>query len=153
MGEGDTAVHPGGRLKGTLRVQLSCREHHQSLLPINHVAINIDVGEVVVLTHRLQLVECLLERTVVPEARVGKRLGVVGNRRSREFVGAVVLALRPAVEAEGQPRHADVVGDVRLLERVLIWGDLEALDKLWIETGEHSRCAEPDGHGQHKWPC
>ena len=62
------------------------------------------------------------------------------------------MPLRPTIEAERQPRHANVVGDVRLLERVLVWRDLEALHKLWVDAGEHRRCAEPDGHRQHEGP-
>ena len=46
------------------------RQHHLAGLVVDRVAVDVDVVEVVVLAHRLELVERRLERPVVPQAGV-----------------------------------------------------------------------------------
>ena len=79
MREGDPAVHPGGRLLRAIRIQFACGEHHESLFTIDGVAVNVNIGKVVVLTHGLELIKRLLERSIVPQPGIRKRLSVRGD--------------------------------------------------------------------------
>ena len=138
MRERDPAVHPGGRLLRAVWIQLSSRKHHESLLTIDGVAVNVHIGKVVVLTHGLELIERLLQRAIVPEPRVGKCLRIRCNHVCREARLTVILQLAPAIKAKGESRHLQVVSNVRLLKRELVRLHLEALDKLWIESAKHA---------------
>ena len=79
MREGDPAIHPGGRLLRAIWIQFACGEHHESLFTIDGVAVNVNIGKVVVLTYGLQLIERLLKRSVVPQSGIRKRLCIRGN--------------------------------------------------------------------------
>ena len=79
MREGDPSVHPGGRLLRAIWIQFACGEHHESLFTIDSVAINVNIGKVVVLTHGLQLIKRLLKRSVIPQSGIRKRLSIRGN--------------------------------------------------------------------------
>ena len=133
-------------------IQLTCGEHDESLLTINGVAVNIHVSKVVVLANGLQLIERLLQRSIIPEACIRKRLSIRGDRICGEGSLAVVLQLTPAIKAEGETRHLQVIGNVRLLKGELVRQNLEALDKLRVKTTEHARGAEPDQCGEGEWP-
>ena len=150
--EGDPAIHPRRRLLRAIWVQLTCREHDESLLTIDGVAVNIDVGKVVVLTNGLQLVKGLLQRSIIPETSVRKRLSIRGDRIRSKGCFAVVLQLAPTIKAEGETRHLQVVGYVWLLKGELVRLHLEALDKLRVETTEHTRRTEPDECGEGERP-
>ena len=150
--EGDPAIHPGCRLLRAIWIQLTCGEHDESLLTINAVAVNIHVSKVVVLANRLQLIERLLQRSVIPKAGVCKRLSIRGDRVCGEGSLAVVLQLAPAIKAEGETRHLQVIGNVRLLKGELVRQNLEALHELRIEPAEHAGGTEPDQCGEGEWP-
>ena len=113
--------------------QLAGREHDLAQGAVDLVAVGVHVREVVVLAHGLELVERRLERAVVPEPGVGERvrLGRHGGRGQRRRPRRTASA--PLVEPEREPGHGDVVGDVRLLLRVLVGVDGEPLDRLGVQ--------------------
>ena len=79
MREGDPTVHPGGRLLRTIWIQFACGEHHESLFTVDGVAVHVNIGKVVVLTHGLQLIKRLLEWSVIPQPGICKCLSIRGD--------------------------------------------------------------------------
>ncbi len=108
----DALVHPAGRLGVLLDRQLAAREHDLAQRAVDHVAIRVDVHEVVVLANRLELVQRHPERAVVPQARVLEGVDLEAEGCLGERGRARVVPVRPLVEAEGLARHRDVVRDV-----------------------------------------
>ena len=113
------------------RVELADREHDLADVVAQLVAVRVDVEEVVVLAHGLELVERVAERAVVPQAGVQERVLVLLDRSLGQWRLAAVVADVPAVEVEREPRHRDVVADVRRLERLLVRLDRET----WTTSG------------------
>ena len=95
-----------------LDVQLACGEHHLANRSVHFVAIDVDVGEVVVGADFLDLAQRVLERAPVPQPDVLQRRLIA--RRVNRFeagLGGEGL-LRDAIERVGPSRHLDVVPDV-----------------------------------------
>ena len=71
MGEFQMLVDPGLRvLRQRVDVHLARREHHLRVLALDPVAIDIDVGEIVVEADFLQLIVGIEERARVPQPDV-----------------------------------------------------------------------------------
>ena len=56
--------------------QLAGGEQDLALLAVDQVAVRVDVGEVVVAAHGLELVQRVVERPVVPQPGVPERVGL-----------------------------------------------------------------------------
>ncbi len=96
-------------------VEFADSEHDFALCAVDCVAIDVDVGEVVVGANLLDLAEGVFEGLHVPEANVlegGLIVGGIG-RAHGGFGGE--FSLGEAVEAVGLAGHLDVVDDVGLL--------------------------------------
>ena len=92
------------------------------------LAINVDVGEVVVGADFLNLAQRVPECMPVPESDVLKR-GLIVLRVGRvdgRLRGK--LALHDSVQSVGLPRQVDVVGDIGLLAHELVRFDDKAAD-------------------------
>ncbi len=129
MGVDELLVDPVAAADGELvDVELALGEHDLAGGAVDAVAVDVDVGEVVVGADLLDLAEGVLERVPVPEADVLERglvvLGVGGVDGG--FGGELVL--REAVEAVGGARGFDVVRDVRLFADELVGLDDEGGD-------------------------
>ena len=117
-------------------VELAGGEHDFAGGAVDVVAVDVDVGKVVVGADLLDLAEGVLEGVPVPEADVlegGLVVGGVGGGDGG-FGGELVLV--EAVEAEGLAGHLDVVGDVRSFAVELVGLDDEAAD-VPADEGEH----------------
>ena len=142
MGIGQPFVHPARRA-GPLLCQLARRQHHLAGLAVDLVAVRVDVDEVVVLAHRLEVVQGVAERAVVPQPGVaeGRFLGLDVLDAQRLVAG--VAARLPVVEPEREPGHRDVVRDVLAFLCELVGRDREALDELGVDAREDDRGRHP----------
>ena len=66
--EADPLVDPAGRIRVLLEGELARGEHHLARDAVDHVAVRVDAGEVVVAAHGLELVERRPQRTRSPTA-------------------------------------------------------------------------------------
>ena len=139
-------VDPAVGLRVAVDRELAARQHHLAQVTVDDVAVRVHVDEVVVLADDLELVHRRLQRTVVPQARVGERVRLVAECRLGERGGPVVGAWLPLVEPVGELRHPDVVRDVLLFLHVLVRVHGQALDRLRVEAAKDQRGREPDDH-------
>ena len=95
---------------------------------VDLVAIDVDVGEVVVGADLLDLAQRVLQRAPVPQPDVLQRFLVVLRVQRVEAGVGRVRHLLDRVEAEGPSRELDVVRDVRPLAHELVRLDDEAAD-------------------------
>ena len=109
-------------------VELARGEHHLPHLAVDLVAIDVDVGEVVVGADFLDLPQRVLQRAPVPQADVlERRLVVRGVDRLDAGFGRE-RPLHDPVERVRLPRHLDVVRDVRRFAHQLVRLDDEVAD-------------------------
>ena len=85
---------------GLLELQLAAGQHDLALDVVDLVAIRVDVGEVVVAADRLELVERVAERPVVPQPGVAERVrvvrdGLLGVSGASPVEGAVLPGSSP----------------------------------------------------------
>ena len=119
---------------------------------VDRVAVRVDVGEVVVLAHGLELIEGRPQRPRVPQPSAGEGVGLIRDVLCGQDLVPLERLVLPAVEVERQPRHRDVVADVALFLGVLVRFDREALDRLRVEPADDQRCEEPDRDRQTERP-
>ncbi len=106
-------------------IELARSQHHFTGGAVDVVAINVDVGEIVVGANFLHLAQGVLQRMPVPQADVLERGLIVGRVRGVDGGFGRELALGKAVKPVGLPGHGDVVRDVGLLAHQLIGFDDE----------------------------
>ncbi len=133
-------------------VQLAYRQHHLAHRAIDLVAVDVDIGEVVVAPNDLCLAERLEQGPVVPQPQVGERRRVVVEQLAGERRLAGELALLDRVELERRARRRDVVRDVRPLDVELVRLDAEALDEGRIQAADEETQDEPCAAGQREQP-
>ena len=152
VGVDDPLVDPAGGGRVLVQGKLAGGQHDLALDAVDAVAVRVDIGEVVVATNRLELVEAGPERSVVPQAGARERVRLtVDLVRGEDGVPAERLVL-PVTEVVRQPRHRDVVADIALFLGVLVRFDGEALDRLRVEPADHQRGEKPHGDGQGEGP-
>src|SRR5260370_23692674 len=102
-------------LRELIDVYLAYGKHHLTHCAVDFIAIDIDIGEVVVGADFLNLTQSVLERAPVPQpdvlqrSLIVRRIGRLDGRFSRKF------ALREPVQSIGLPRQINVVGNVMSL--------------------------------------
>ena len=118
------------RLLSGRRSMFSSRvgQHHLPHDTVDLVAIDVDVGEVVVRADLLDLTQRVLQRAPVPQPDVLQRFLIVLRVQRVEAGVGRVRHLVDRVEAEGPSRELDVVRDVRSLAHQLVRPDDEAAD-------------------------
>ena len=121
--------------------ELARRQHHLPVLPVDDVAVVVDVDEPVVGPDLLQLGEGEEQRRVVPEPHVPERRRVAGQVGGGQGLPGREVALLDAVERERLPRQVDVVGDVGALRDQGVRSDAQALH----QRREHPEAADPPG--------
>ena len=84
VGVDEPLVDPARGARVLVEGQLASREHDLRQLAVDLVAVRVDVEEVVVLADRLELVEGVAERPVVPEPGVVERVLVLLDRGRRQ---------------------------------------------------------------------
>ena len=132
-------------LRQLVHVQLASREHHLPHRAVDLIAVDVDVGEVVVRADLLDLAQRVLQRAPVPEADVLQRRLVVRGVERFDARFRRERALREAVQAEREPRHLDVVRDVRRFAHELVRFDDEAVDvRADQRKGEIADCRGRD---------
>ncbi len=93
-------------------VELACGKHHLTRCAVDFIAIDIDIGKVVVGSNFLNLTQRVLECAPVPQSDVLQcslivcRIGRLDGRLSGKF------AVRKAVQSIGPPRQVNIVGNV-----------------------------------------
>ena len=116
MGVDQLLVNPvAAALRKLVDVQLARGEHHLASHALDFVAIDVDVGKVVVGADFLNLTQRVLERAPVPQPDVLKRSLIIRRVGRRNVRLSGKLALRDSVQSVGLPRQFDVVGDIGLL--------------------------------------
>ena len=115
-------------LRQLVDAELARRQHHLTYRAVDRVAVDVDVGKIVVGANLLDLAQRVLQRAPVPQPDVLDRraipfeVGRLDARFGRE------RTLLEAMQPEGLPRHLDVVRDVRPLAHELVRLDDEAGD-------------------------
>ena len=112
-----------------LRGELPGRQGHLPVLPIDGVAINIDVRELVVRPDLLELAVRGEQGPGVPQADILDGRVVLLQILQGQRLVRRELSLLDVVQAVGQARVADVEVDVRLLLDDLVRGHLVPLDQ------------------------
>ena len=115
-------------------------QHHLALLAVDDVAVDVDVREVVVLAHGLELVQGRAQRPVVPQAGVGERVRVphqrVGGQDAGRRVGSATSS-RPGRRPAG-------VAVMSLAMNARSWSSgLGLTNRAWLTTASSAR---RDGH-------
>ncbi len=129
VGVGEALVDPVAAADGELvDVELAGGEHDLAGGAVDVVAVDVDVGKVVVGADLLNLAEGVLEGAPVPEADVLEGGLVVGGVGGVDGGFGGKLLLVEAVETEGLAGDLDVVGDVRALADELVGLDDEVGD-------------------------
>ena len=132
-------------------VQLSGAEHDLADLAIDHVAIDVHMQEVIERRKRLELVQHLPERAVVPEADVLYRLRVGGDLRFGDARNARrEAAFFDLVQAIGSAGGLDVALDELSLLGQLVWIDRELLDRGRIDEATDDGAGDPEAHRTHR---
>ena len=109
-----------------LDVELARGDHHLLHRSVDHVAVDVDVGKIVVGADLLDLPQGVLQRAPVPQPDVLERQLVVGQVECLERGVGRKRMLRDAIEGVRPPRELDVVPDIRLLSHELVRFDDEA---------------------------
>ena len=138
-------------------IQLARGEHHLAGGAVDFIAIDVNVGKVIVGSDFLNLTERVLQRTPVPQPDVLERRLIVGGVGSLDGCLRGKLALGEAVQPEGLPRQINVVGNVGLLANQLIGFDDKAgnipadcLKRKVTDHGGKNRQHQPAPAGQHR---
>ena len=129
-------------------MHLARREHHLAVLAVDHVAVVVHVGELVVRPDLLKLAVGLQQRRVVPEADVLDREVVAAQILAGQVLLGGEVPLLDVVELVGQARVLDVPLDVGPLEDDLVGDDLELLHEGRVNPpaeNEEGR-DDTDGH-------
>jgi hypothetical protein len=149
VGVDELLVDPvAGGFRKLLDVELAGGEHHFAGDAVDFVAIDVDVGKVVVGADFLDLAERVLERVPVPQADVLQRGLVVFGIGGVDGGFGGELVLREFIEAVGGAGGGDVVGDVGFFADELVGLDDEGADvpagDAEDDVGERGGC---DGGG------
>ena len=129
VGIDELVVDPVAAALGELvHVEFAGRQHHLALGAVDGIAIDIDVGKVVVGADLLDLAQRILERTPVPQANVLKGGLIVGRVGGLDGGLGGKLALREPVQPIGLTGHLDVMGNEGLFENQRVGFDPEAAD-------------------------
>ena len=121
MGINQFVVDPvAAALRKFVHIQFARGQHDFAHRAVNLVAINVDVGKVVVSANLLDLAQCILERVPVPQANILQRCLIVGRVGGIDRDLGGKLSLQEAVQAVGLLRHLDVMNDVGLLANQLV---------------------------------
>ena len=109
-------------------MSLARGEHHLTHGAVDFIAIDIDIGKVVVGSNFLNLTQRVLECAPVPQPDVLQRSLIV--RRIGRLDGRLrgKFALREAVQSIGLPRQVNVVGNVGSLANQFVGLDDKAAD-------------------------
>ena len=129
MGVDQLLVDPvATALREPIDVQLARGEHHLTSHAIDLIAINVDVGKVVVGADFLNLTQGILESVPVPQTNVLKSSLIIRRVGRCDVCLSGKLALRNSVQSVGLPRQFDVVGNIGLLANELVWFHDKAAD-------------------------
>ena len=144
MGVDQLLVDPVAAALGQLLdVQLARRQHHLAHGAVEVVAIDVDVGKVVVSANLLLLAQGVLQRVPVPQADVLQRGLIVGRVGGIDRGLGGKLALGELVQPISLLGELDVVGDVGSLAHQLVRLDDEVADvpahQAQREIAEHGR--------------
>ena len=121
MGVDQLLVNPvAAALRELVDVQLARGEHHLANHAVDFIAINVDVGKVVVGADFLNLTQRVLECAPVPQPDVLKRSLIIRRVGRRNVRLSGKLALRDSVQSVGLPRQFDVAGYIGLLANQLV---------------------------------
>ncbi len=107
-------------LRELLDVQLPRAKHYFANLAVDFIAINVDVGKVVISADFLDLAERVLQCPPVPEPDVLKRSLIVRRISRLDSRLRRKLALHDLVQSIGLACQLDVVGNVGLLANQLV---------------------------------
>ncbi len=129
---------PGGARLAAL-VELAQRDHGVGRLAVDHVAVDVQVRELVVLAHLLELREGVADERGVQDADVGGRLGVGSERARLGIRHRVVRHHADVVEAVRGAGGIDVALDVGRFERLLARLHLETLHERRVDRADHER--------------
>ena len=95
---------------------------------VNLIAVDVDVGEVVVGAYFLNLAQGVLESVPVPQSNILKR-SLIMRWVGRGYIClSRELALRNPIQSVGLPRQCDIVGNIGLLANEFVWFHDEATD-------------------------
>ena len=114
-------------LRQPIDVQLADCEHHLTHAAVHLIAIDVDIGEVVVGANLLNLAERVLQRPPVPEPDVLERVLIVVRFDSGDARVGGKRHLFDPVQRKGGARLLDVVRDERRLPDQLVGLDDEAV--------------------------
>ena len=129
VGVGQVQVLPGpGRLGQPVGVDLADRDHHLAVVLADLVAVDVDVGEVVVLGDGLEVADARAQHLGVPQADVVERRPVGLEGRRGEVVGGRELLDRHPAQVERLVGGVDVLLDVGPLAGQLLGLDPEPLE-------------------------
>ena len=107
-------------LRQLVDVELARREHHLPDRSVHLVAVDVDVGEVVVGADLLDLPQRVLQRAPVPQPDVLQRRLIVWGVQCLEAALGRERPLLDAAQPVGLPRHLDIVRDERRLPHELV---------------------------------
>ena len=143
-------------LREFLNVELAWGEHHLTHCAVDFIAIDIDIGKVVVGADFLNLAERVLQGAPFPQSDVLQRSLIVG-RVGRVYGGLCgKFALREAVQSIGLTRQVNVIGDVGSLANQFIRlhdkaADVPANDlKREITDRGRSNCCHQPARVRHR---
>ena len=128
-------------------VEFAGGEHDLAQGAVEGVAVDVDVGKVVVGADLLDLAQGVLEGAPVPEADVLEGGLIFCGLGGFDGGFGGKLALEEAIEAEGSASHLDVVGDVGLLANEFVGFDDEVGDVPadYCEDEVTERCGSDGG--------
>ena len=132
-----------------VHIQLAGGEHHLADGPADLIAIDVDVGKVVVGANFLNLAQRVLQRVPIPQPDVFERRLVVRrvNRLDPRVSGKRVRL--DAVERVRAPRHVDVVRDEGPFSHQLVGLDDEVAD-VPAHDGDDDVAGEGGNDGRDK---
>ena len=137
-------------LRKLVEVQFARGEHHLASRPVDFIAVNVDVGKVVIGADFLNLTQCVLECMPVPQPDVLQSSLIV--RRVSRLHGRLCrkLPLHDLVQSVGSPRQIGIVDNVRLLANQFVRFDdkaadipCDSLNRDITDHGWKDRCQQP----------
>ena len=152
MGVDELLLGPGAVRAEQLDVQLPRGQHDLSLLLLDLVTVDVDVGEAVVAAEVLLLPERRQQRPVVPQPQVVDRRLVFVEDPAGELLLTGERARLDRVEVERRARRLHVIPDVGPLDGQLVRLDLEALHEARIEAADDDREHEPGAGREPEQP-
>ncbi len=115
-------------LRELIDIQLARGEHHLASHTVDLIAIDVDVGKVVVGADFLNLTQGVLKSVPVPQTNILKRRLIVRGVGRRDVCLSGKLALRNSVQSVGLPRQCEIVGNIGLFANQLVRFHDEAAD-------------------------